>query len=467
MFRRPTIPFLVRFTLLFIGGIVLSHFYGFPGLNLCLFTAIIWLISARYGLYAFVMLTGWLHGSLFIDNTSLPVTSDLLISSSIDGPKDTYKGQIQAIRKEGEWTKVRRTVYFRVQEPLPSGDLIIFAPNIRFPENPTYLFANLLDEQVVYADTAMFQSLRWQLHRRLSNLVDTQVKGVAFAMLFGTKEFLSDQRYQLFKETGGAHVLAVSGLHVGLIYGLLIFLLRPMGNRKPMRIVRQVLLLSALWMFAGITGFSPSVVRAVGFFSIFTLAGWRNTMSGVTHALFLLLLVVGCIQPDLLHSAGLQLSYVAVLSITMFQPTAERRIKHFTFVYRVVCRAISVSLFAQLGTLPLVGYYFGGFSLVGVITSLVYIPYTFLVICFSILLIIGGSLLQGFNTPLLFLDSSVMSSMQGLMQWDLAYVETNFSLSTVILLYMGLVLLYVCLRFPSKYLWLIFLFYVSLSLVRF
>ncbi|MBK7409721.1 MAG: ComEC/Rec2 family competence protein [Saprospirales bacterium] len=151
-------------------------------------------------------------------------------------------------------------------------------------------------------------------------LKDPAVYSVATAMVLGYKEELPEEVRTTYAQTGASHVLAVSGLHVGLIYLLLTGLLRKGNTRKVIRIFNTLLCRAGIWGFALLTGATPSVVRASTMFS-FILVGKQlgrgiSIFNSIAASAFLLLLI----NPFWLFNIGFQLSYLAVLGIVVFQP---------------------------------------------------------------------------------------------------------------------------------------------------
>ena len=199
-------------------------------------------------------------------------------------------------------------------------------------------------------------------------------KALLFALLFGQKQGINDERYNAFSEVGIIHILAVSGLHVGLIYmvlGQLLFFLDRYKNGKP---IKLILLILGLWTYALITGLGPSVCRASTMFS-FILIGQLlykqpNTYNNIAAAGLLLLIV----DPWQLFNLGFQLSFLAVLGIVSF----HRSISHWvSFNWKPLNKAwslMAVSLSAQVFTLPLCLYTFNQFPTYFLLANLVAIP---------------------------------------------------------------------------------------------
>src|SRR5690606_19324169 len=146
---------------------------------------------------------------------------------------------------------------------------------------------------------------------------DSQAEGILLALVLGLKTGLDDSLQEAYATAGVMHILAVSGLHVGIIYAILLFSLSWL---KQSRWLFAIACLLVLWAFAFITGLSPSVMRAVTMFSFIIIAkAWdrqTNIYNTIAASAFFLLLI----NPYFLQSVGFQLSYLAVLGIVFLFP---------------------------------------------------------------------------------------------------------------------------------------------------
>jgi competence protein ComEC len=222
-----------------------------------------------------------------------------------------------------------------------------------------------------------FQSFefRRKLFSRLRVILpDAHSFSVAAALMFGYKNELDKDLRQRFSNIGAGHILAVSGLHFNLIFGIAYFLLSFIGMSKRGRIVKQLILLPVIWGFAFITGLSPSVIRAacmLSFWGIgnafFYKAFSLNTLAAT--AFFMLLY-----NPIYLFDIGFQLSFLAVLSILVINPLFVRRYSSENKIIQYLWELIAVSFSAQIGVLPLSLYYFHQFPVLFLVTNICLIP---------------------------------------------------------------------------------------------
>jgi competence protein ComEC len=231
-----------------------------------------------------------------------------------------------------------------------------------------------------------FEKLRKHNLEMLQSLgVRGEVFGVVSALVFGQKDYLEPELYNAYGTAGATHVLAVSGLHVGLIYLILAWLLKPLLKNKFTKWLRLFLILLGLWFYAALTGFSPSVLRACTMFSFISLASNSSSGSNIFNTLaasaFFLLLV----QPNLIMEVGFQLSYSAVLGILLIQPWLYKLIYIKTTLLDKAWQIVTVSIAAQAGTFPLALFYFHQFPNYFILSNLFVIPLATLILYLTLI----------------------------------------------------------------------------------
>lgn len=229
----------------------------------------------------------------------------------------------------------------------------------------------------------LYHSIR--LRRYLDALLRARIGerreyGISSALILGVKDDLDNSIRQAYADTGTMHVLAVSGLHVGLIFGVLMFALKYFRRRAGQRWLGAILVLVVLWLYAFITGLSPSVLRAVLMFSLVTVgfALQRRTMIYNTVALAALVLLY--INPYNLLEVGFQLSFLAVLGIVYLQPRLYRLLELRNRVLDFVWEYFTIALAAQLATFPLGLFYFHQFPVYFWLANIIVVPLATLVL---------------------------------------------------------------------------------------
>ena len=216
------------------------------------------------------------------------------------------------------------------------------------------------------------------------------------ALLFGQKNQLEQETLTAFSDAGVMHVLAISGLHVGIIYMFIAFALKPLKRYKKGRLIELLLTLFLLWSFASITGFSASVSRAVTLFSSIAIGRFWNKRSSVYNSIAVSALLLLLANPNFIFDIGFQLSYSAVLSIVLFQPFFERFYFSKNKISRYIVDLILVSVAAQIGVLPLSLYYFNQFPVLFLVANVLVIPLITLLLLLSVL-----TLILNFSFPML------------------------------------------------------------------
>lgn len=203
---------------------------------------------------------------------------------------------------------------------------------------------------------------------------DVPEYAVLRAITLGNKRALPDRIRDHFAGAGAMHILAVSGLHVGIIWYVMTLLIRLPVPLLFFRILKPLMVIGVLWFYAGITGFSASVTRSVFMFSLLTLARLTGRDSLVLNTLFLSALVLLWLDPGRIHEPGFQLSYAAVTGIVTLHPFLTRRLRPRSWILRRAVDLVGVSVAAQLATFPLTLLYFHQFPVYFILTNLLVIP---------------------------------------------------------------------------------------------
>ncbi len=269
-------------------------------------------------------------------------------------------------------------------------------------------------------------------------------QGVAMALLLGYKEALSDEIQTAYSETGAIHVLAVSGLHVGIIAMILKFIFGRIRFGK-FQFLKPILIVLPLWFYAFLTGFSPSVIRATIMFSFVFIGLEMKNRPDVYNVLAASAFVILLIEPYFLFSVGFQLSYAAVLGIIYFQAKIAiwwlPKYKIVNYFWQLT----TVSIAATLGTLPFTLYYFHQFPIWFWLSSAIVIPGAFLILCiglafFTIGLITGFDAFLGtiltwtikiMNTAIQFIHHFPITKIKGLWFSEIEFYIITFTIITL------------------------------------
>lgn len=303
------------------------------------------------------------------------------------------------------------------------------------------------------------------LHVLQQYIAEKEATGVAQALLIGFKDNLDKELVQSYSNTGVVHIIAISGLHLGLIYVVLVWLCARIKYLNKHRLIKVLLILFGLWAFALLTGLPASVLRSAVMFSLVLIGQHYFTRPGIYNALagsaFLMLIF----NPYLLWDVGFQLSYLAVVGIIWLQPAINKWVyipakdykkpKNWPhYLLKSTWSLITVSLAAQVFTLPMTLYYFHQFPLMFLLTNLIAVPLSTIILFGEILLLIVSFImpLAAFIGMLL---RHMITFLNEIIRWadTISFAKIDFIFAngiTTILLFLILIFIAAALMKPSK-----------------
>ncbi len=211
-------------------------------------------------------------------------------------------------------------------------------------------------------------------------------KGLAEALLIGYREDLDRGLTQAYSNTGVIHVIAISGLHLGIVYWLLSILFRPL-KRKKTGWLSPLLVVAGLWGFSLLCGGSPSVIRSAVMFSFICLGDVSGRKMSIYNSLAASAFLLCCFDPNWLWDTGFQLSYAAVLSMAIFMKPIYQWFEVQNPALDTIWKMLSGTLAAQILTTPVCLYYFHQFPLLFPVSNLLAIPLSSLILLLEILLL--------------------------------------------------------------------------------
>ena len=261
-------------------------------------------------------------------------------------------------------------------------------------------------------------SLRAYLRAKVIDYIDdSDAQAIALALLIGVKDFLSEELTTAYASAGAMHVLAVSGLHVGILYMLLLFLLKPFEKRKGGKVMIAAISIFIIWSYTFVTGMSPSVLRAATMFSVFALSKAVMRDNNIYNSLGISAFVLLLYDPNLLFAVGFQLSFLAVTGIVYLQPRIYRMLYVSNRFLDVVWGITAVSIAAQISTLPLTVYYFNQFPTYFFLSNLVVIPGAMAIMVGGIVMLILGSIANGLGHFFGWILNLIIQLMNFLVEW--------------------------------------------------
>ncbi len=233
--------------------------------------------------------------------------------------------------------------------------------------------------------------MAFMVHRRLAAILDEsgmedRERATARALLLGDKSQIDDETYQAYSSSGTIHILCVSGLHVGVIFMILDFLLGFLSGSKPAKWARYLVIIVLIWFYAFLTGLSPSVLRATVMFSILIAGRAFSRSTNIYNTLASSALLLLSSDTGMLFDTGFQLSYLAVIGIVSLEPWIRELLVPKGWLLARIWGLMAVSLAAQLMTLPLTIFLFHQFPNYFLFANVLVVPLSGFIIYAGILL---------------------------------------------------------------------------------
>ncbi len=485
------IPFL-RLTSALITGIVIGSLVEIPHtgliISISLLTLVLFLINRKIS-YALSLFLGIGFHLLFIligielyeRHNERPVfyRNGNFAATVLEAPQEkpnSYKSLIKiTYNDDGVPKKTNESVivYFEKTEKakiLVPGDNIVFRNTPDFVKNIgnpfEFDYKNYLARKKIYRQIYL-RSDKWnpvrqkstfsiqiaaeKTREKLLNIYRKQNLGyeqfqILSALTLGYKRDLDPDIRQVFSKSGTMHVLAVSGLHVGIIYLVLSFLLQILKTRKTGRILFVIIIVICLWGYAFITGLSPSVERAATMFSLLTMGESLKRQNNVYNSLAASAFILLVSNPNNLFDTGFQLSYAAVFGIIFLQPRIQNLFTPKNKIFRYFWILISVSVAAQITTFPLTTLYFNQFPTYFLFSNLFIIPVVTILIPLGFLLLLVtkvsfiSQLISNFVNVIISLTYFILNQIEGLPKSELnvSVHNSEFIITLFLLLFVFL-----------------------------
>ena len=270
------------------------------------------------------------------------------------------------------------------------------------------------------------------------------------ALLLGQRQDISKEIYDKYAAAGAIHILAVSGLHVGIILLILNWLFAPLNYLKNGLVLKTIILILLMWSFAMLAGLSPSVVRAVTMFSFIAIGMQMRRKTSVLNSLFISLFILLLVNPYFIFQVGFQLSYLAVFAIVTIQPKLFKLWQPKFKIVKYFWSLFTVSIAAQIGVLPLSLFYFHQFPGLFFLSNLVVLPVLGLILGLGILVILLA-LLNLLPAILAEIYGNLIGLMNKFIAWvagkeDFVFSDIHFNiwqnLSAYLLIFCFILLIY-------------------------
>jgi competence protein ComEC len=323
--------------------------------------------------------------SIIQNGTTQKVNGKLLIYFSKEdnivppkyGDKILIAGGLQQIKNAGNPGGFNYSRYMIFQQTLHQ----VYLKKDKFillnehNENKLYSF-------IFWARTAVINTLQKYI------VGNKKVSGIAEALLIGYKEDLDKDVVQAYSNTGVVHIIAISGMHLGLIYVGLVWLFSRLPFIKRSAISRVILILGCLWLFSLITGASASVLRSAVMFTCIIIGKEFFKQASIYNSLASSAFLLLCYDPFLLWDVGFQLSYFAVVGIVWLQKPIQDLFYSKNKAVQYLWEMCSITLAAQILTLPICIYYFHQIPTTFLFTNLICVPLSTAILFAEIALVI-------------------------------------------------------------------------------
>ena len=392
------IPFFNRYRFAFINGIVTSIIFFSIGAMLA------WQQDIRNN-------EQWL-GNFYKEQDALIVTVD---EPPVEKTKSIKaNATVSYLLQNGQSIAVKGKIilYFKKDSSLQLayGSQIIFKKSLQeiknsgnpggFDYKRYSLFQGITHQ--VYLKTEEFEVLNgkkenwfrkfiYSSREKVLNILRKNIKGdrelgLAEALLIGYKDDLEQSLVQSYTNTGVVHIIAISGLHLGLIYWLLALILKPLKKKRRTKWLSPVLIITGLWLFSLLAGAQPSILRSALMFTCIVLGESLSKKTSIYNTMAVSAFILLCINPYWLWDVGFQLSYAAVLSIIIFM----RPIYNWFYIKNKLLDFLwklnAVTLAAQILTVPLSIYHFHQFPNLFILTNFLAVPLSSAILLGEILL---------------------------------------------------------------------------------
>jgi len=235
----------------------------------------------------------------------------------------------------------------------------------------------------------VYQLRDFTLHVLKQNLSNKNgILGIAEALLIGYKNDLDTNLTQAYSKAGVVHIIAISGLHLGLIYGMLLWLLNRIPFINKNEFVKAIFLLSCLWMFSLMTGASASVLRSAVMFTCIIIGNVMNRKASIYNSLAASAFLLLCYNPYLVWDVGFQLSYLAIIGIVWLQKPIQNLFSPKNIILLKIWEMSSITIAAQLITFPICVYYFHQFPNLFLLSNLIAVPLSTIILFAEIFLVL-------------------------------------------------------------------------------
>lgn len=327
-----------------------------------------------------------------------------------------------------------------LKEPLPNTNPHLFNYKLNLLSEGIFTTCTIREymiEELVRNELDLFTRFKLKAKEEIEGILDLYLNEdnslIMKSILLGDYRYLEEEEVGKFRDLGLAHVIAVSGLHIGIITVLLIYFLAYLGINRRVNIVISI---AIIWTYAYIIDFPLSVLRANIMYTVLLLSQLLKKPYDSLNSLFLSLLLMVIINPFWIFHVGFQLSFVATFYVIYYTPKVS---SIFSFKKEGMFKSLSSIVAAQLGVLPILAYYFNRLPTVGIVANLLLVPLFNICLVMTILLIpmsfVNGYLASSMGTVIDSIINVQSLSMNILSYFPVLYVKVRSPSIFEIILY--------------------------------
>lgn len=359
-------------------------------------------------------------------------------------------------------------VYFskKNKDSIQIGNLVTFQSEIKpiaksFNPN-TFDYSNYMENQNIFHQIKCFEHdyyigetvknfnyyvnhLRQKLvHSFDSHHFSLRTKSIINALLLGQKQQIDNKTLNDYKNAGVVHILAISGLHIGIIYFFLNFVFGFLDRYHHGKTFKLILIVVLLWVFALISGMSASITRAVTMFSLIAFGNFLNRKNSVFNAVASSFLILLIYNPLSIFDVGFQLSYAAVISILLFQPFYKKFYFSKNKIIIYIMDLFLVSIAAQIGVLPLMMLYFKQVPTLFLLANFVVIPLATVILILGIIVLCLNFIAMPLSLLIGKIITFLVETMNSYIHWLSSfqdYVIKNITFTSLLTIILYLVIL--------------------------
>jgi len=413
-------------------GIILSYYFSLNILFLLTILAFLLLLyivnlirdkSNIISLFLLFLFLGAVMGSYQLDNSILKTKTDktLILKGVVDSisfkdeDQEKYTIIVEKIQEGNKVIKLKEKTILKIlgRKNLQLGDEIVFEGILKEPmentnpnlynyklnllSNKIYTTINIRENGILdinREDRPLKYTLRDRFEKKVASTFNRYLNennsSLMKSIVLGEYSYLEEEDITKYRELGLAHILAVSGLHIGIIAGFIVFILSRLGVKRSITIM---ITLTTIWFYGFLIGFPPSLLRANIMFSLIYYAFLAKEPYDPINSLFFSMFILLIINPFWIFNLGFQLSFIATFSIIYFTP----KLRDFFYLYKGKIFSILYGLLAvHIGLLPVQAYYFNRVSIISILSNLILAP------ILSLCLVLGASMvLLSFTLPFL------------------------------------------------------------------